>query len=47
MGMKLHEFQPLKRIAVVGTSGAGKTTLARQISKSLNVPHIELGSVKE
>jgi adenylate kinase family enzyme len=34
-----------QRISVVGTSGAGKTTLARQISQSLAIPHIELDSL--
>ncbi len=35
----------LARIAVVGTSGAGKTTLARQLSARLNAPHIELDAL--
>ena len=30
------------RIVVVGTSGAGKTTLARRIAALLVLPHIEL-----
>jgi len=30
------------RIVVVGTSGAGKTTLARRIAALLDLPHIEL-----
>ena len=30
------------RIVVVGTSGAGKTTLARRIAALLELPHIEL-----
>jgi adenylate kinase family enzyme len=33
------------RISVVGTIGAGKTTIARQISQRLNIPHIELDSL--
>lgn len=32
----------MQRISVIGTSGAGKTTLARQISQILAIPHIEL-----
>jgi adenylate kinase family enzyme len=32
----------LARIAVVGTSCAGKTTLARSLSRALGVPHTEL-----
>lgn len=30
------------RISIVGTSGAGKTTLARQLAARLAIPHIEL-----
>ncbi len=30
------------RIAVVGTSGAGKTTFARRLATALDCPHIEL-----
>jgi adenylate kinase family enzyme len=32
----------MQRISVIGTSGAGKTTFARQISQRLSIPHIEL-----
>jgi adenylate kinase family enzyme len=32
----------LARVSVVGTSCAGKTTLARSLSRTLAVPHIEL-----
>ncbi|AFZ24366.1 adenylate kinase-like kinase [Cylindrospermum stagnale PCC 7417] len=32
----------MQRISVVGTSGTGKTTLAKQISQSLAIPHVEL-----
>jgi adenylate kinase family enzyme len=33
---------PPQRIVVIGTTGSGKTTLARQISQRLDIPHIEL-----
>jgi adenylate kinase family enzyme len=33
------------RIVVVGTSGAGKTTLARRVADQLQLPHIELDAI--
>jgi adenylate kinase family enzyme len=33
------------RIVVVGTTGAGKTTLARSIATQLTLPHIELDAI--
>src|SRR5258706_15020562 len=33
---------PFERIAVVGPTGCGKTTLAKALAKRLAVPHIEL-----
>ncbi len=33
------------RITVVGCSGSGKTTAARQIARALDLPHLELDSI--
>ena len=33
------------RFAVVGTTGSGKTTLARSISECLSIPHVELDGI--
>ena len=36
---------PGKRIAIVGATGSGKTTLARQLSSTLALYHVELDSI--
>lgn len=35
----------MKRVAIVGTTGSGKTTVARQLSQALHVPHVELDAL--
>jgi adenylate kinase family enzyme len=35
----------MQRIHVVGTSGSGKTMLARQIAQQLQIPHVELDAL--
>lgn len=34
-----------RRIAVIGTGGSGKTTLARRLASTIDVPHLELDAV--
>ena len=45
MGVNMLNPKDLKRVAIVGTSCSGKTTLASQLSKLLSVPHIELDAL--
>jgi adenylate kinase family enzyme len=44
-----HKYRSIRdsqmRVAVIGTSGAGKTTLAREIGARLALPHIELDAI--
>src|SRR5579872_320509 len=37
--------QEMKRILVVGTTCAGKTTLSRSLSNLLHLPHVEFDSL--
>lgn len=43
--MYKHHQSCGQRISVVGTTGSGKTTLARQVAQHLQVPHIELDAL--
>ncbi len=37
--------QTPRRVAVVGTSGSGKTTMAQRLARRLAVPHVELDAL--
>ncbi|RSH77007.1 uncharacterized protein EHS24_003948 [Apiotrichum porosum] len=37
--------QPLRRVSVIGNSGAGKSTFARKLALKLDVPHLELDAI--
>jgi adenylate kinase family enzyme len=39
------EMRNSRRIAVIGTCGTGKTALARELSSTLGIPHVELDEV--
>ena len=39
------KLENLRRISVVGTSGSGKTTFAKNLAQILNVKHIELDAI--
>ena len=40
-----NAMEKLHRVSVVGTTGSGKTTMARQIAQMIGAPHIELDSL--
>src|SRR5919199_236026 len=41
----LNSLAECKRILILGRTGSGKTTLARELTAALGVPHIELDSL--
>jgi len=45
MNVNPIKIEDLKRIVVIGSSCAGKTTLARSLAKTLQAKHIELDSL--
>lgn len=40
-----NAMEPIRRVAVVGTTGSGKTTFAAHLAQLLAVPHVELDSL--
>ena len=38
-------MERMTRVVIVGSTGSGKTTLARQLSRLLDVPHTELDAL--
>src|ERR687884_638968 len=41
----LHTLNGCERILILGRTGSGKTTLARELAAALQVPHVELDSL--
>jgi len=41
---KIPQMTPM-RIAIVGSTGSGKTALARRLSALLELPHVELNAL--
>lgn len=35
----------MKRVIIIGTTGSGKTTLAKKLAKKLNCPHIQIDAL--
>ncbi len=41
----LHRRETPRRVNVIGTTGSGKTTLAKAIAEAIDAPHIELDAL--
>ncbi len=38
----MHDFSDSKRIVIIGATGSGKTTLARQLAQTYGLPYTDL-----